>query len=343
VIYRPVDESGDSHRQLTAAGCDISIVDVDGDLDQALNRVRPIHAVLAASLRRGRLVRRQLEALPDLRIVAKYTIGVDDIDVAAATELGILVTHSPTEANWGGVAEGTIAMMLALLKRLAMRDAAVKSGGWRSHELRGTYLGRREDGYPGITLGIVGLGRVGRRVATLMAPWKVSVVAADPYVDEAVFRACGAERVSLDELLRLADVVTLHCPLNDETERLIDAKKLRSMKPNALLINTARGRIVDIDAVCDALDANRLTGAAFDVLPEEPPPPDARILKMGERVILSPHMIAANHGGTLAAAIPGATQAVLSALKGQVPPNVYNQAAIEGFEARFAGKSLLKV
>jgi D-3-phosphoglycerate dehydrogenase len=115
------------------------------------------------------------------------------------------------------------------------------------------------------------------------------------------------------------------------------------MKRDAVLINTARGRIVDIDAVCDALDSNQLAGAAFDVLPEEPPPAHARILKSDARVILSPHMIAANRGGTLAAAIPGATEAVLSALKGLVPMHVYNEAAVPGWKARFADRSLLAV
>jgi phosphoglycerate dehydrogenase-like enzyme len=341
VIYRPVDESGESHRLLTAAGCHVEIVPGDRDLIPELTRVKPLHAVLAASLRGERLGRRELERLPDLRIVAKYTIGVDDVDVSAATELGILVTHSPTEANWGGVAEGTIAMILTLLKRLVVRNRHVRQGGWRSDALRGVYLGQREDRYPGITLGIVGLGRVGRRVAELMAPWKVRLLASDPYIDEPVFRAAGAEPVSLDELLRRSDVVTLHCPLSEETERLIDASKLQLMKPEAVLINTARGRIVDIDAVCDALDANRLGGAAFDVLPDEPPAAGARILQTDERVILSPHMIAANHGGTLAAAIPGATEAVLSALRGHLPAHVYNEAAVPGWKARFADKPLL--
>jgi phosphoglycerate dehydrogenase-like enzyme len=129
--------------------------------------------------------------------------------------------------------------------------------------------------------------------------------------------------------------------LSEETERLIDASKLQLMKPEAVLVNTARGRIVDIDAVCDALDSNRLGGAAFDVLPDEPPSENARILKTDERVILSPHMIAANHGGTLAAAIPGATEAVLCALQGRVPAQVYNEAAVPAWKARFADKPLL--
>jgi phosphoglycerate dehydrogenase-like enzyme len=341
VIYRPVDVSGASHGRLTAAGCRLAVAREDEALDTALNLLAPVNAVMAASIRGARLDRQRIAALPALRIIAKYTIGTDDIDVAAATEQGVLVTHCPTEANYGGVAEGTIAMMLALLKQLAARDRLVRSGGWRDPSLEGVYLGAREDGYAGISLGIVGLGRIGRRVAELIAPWKVSVLAADPYIDAEVFARYGAERLALAALLQRADVVSLHCQLTEETTGMIGARELALMKPGSILLNTARGRIVDIDAVCDALDSGRLGGAAFDVLPQEPPPRDSRILKSDERVILSPHMVAANHGGTLAAAIPWATEAVLDALAGRVPAHVYNEAAVGRWRERFAGRSLL--
>jgi phosphoglycerate dehydrogenase-like enzyme len=341
VIYRPQDATGVSHRRLIDAGCRLRIVEADEDLDRALDLAGPVHALLVASLKGTRLDRARLQSLPELRIVAKYTIGVDDIDVDAATERAILVTHCPTEANWGGVAEGTVAFMLSLLKKLQIRDARVRAGGWRSDTLQGTYVGAREDGYPGITLGIIGIGRVGRRLAELMAPWQIRLLATDPYVDDAVFERYGAERVSLDALLSESDVVSVHCTLTSETEGLIDHVRVGLMKPGALLINTARGRIVDVEAVCDALDAGRLGGAAFDVLPEEPPANDARILATDERVLLSPHMVAANQGGTLGAAVPWATDAVLDALRGKVPPHVYNESVIVDWQARFAGQSLL--
>jgi D-3-phosphoglycerate dehydrogenase len=251
------------------------------------------------------------------------------------------VTHAPTEANYGGVAEGTIALMLAVLKKLEIRNARVRAGGWRSDDMRGVYLGAREDGYPGITLGIVGLGRIGRRIARLMAPWRFRICAFDPYVEDSDFQRYGVERAGLDELLSLSDVVSVHCSLTDETKGLINADKLSLMPSHAVLINTARGAIVDPDAVCDALDAGRLGGAAFDVFPEEPPPAAARILSTDERVILSPHMVAANQDGTLKAAIPWATDAVLAALRGDVPEHVCNPAAIDLWKQRFGDKPLL--
>lgn len=341
VIYRPVDQSGESHRLLAAAGCEVVADEVDPDRARFLAAAENASALLGATFRGGLIDREVFAACPELRIVAKYTIGVDDVDVDAATSLGILVTHSPTEANWGGVAEGTLALMLAFLKRIGPRDLHVKAGGWRDPRLEGVYVGRRADGYAGLTIGIVGLGRIGSRVAELLAPWRARVVAADPYVEDERFARAGAERVSLPELLAQADVVTLHCSLTAETRRMIDASALAAMKPGALLINTARGPIVDVHALCDALERRQLAGAALDVLPDEPPPAGSRLLAQGDKVILSPHMIAANQGGTLRSAIPWATAAVLAALRSEIPDYIYNPEAIERWRQRFGAHRLL--
>jgi phosphoglycerate dehydrogenase-like enzyme len=340
LIYRPVDESGASHRLLGAAGCDVTVAAAGAERGQLAALAAGADALLGATFR-GRMDRAFLTVSPRLRLVAKYTIGVDDVDVAAATELGILVTHSPTETNWGGVAEGTLAMLLAVLKRIRERDRHVKAGGWREPPIYGTYVGKRADGYPGITIGIVGLGRAGARVADLLRPWGARVLAADPYVEPAKFARHGVERAELETLLREADVVTLHCNLTVETHGLLDRRRLALLKPTAVLVNTARGAVVDIEALCDALEAGALAAAALDVLPEEPVPHEARILRLGDRVLLSPHMVAANAGGTLGAAIPWATEAVLAALRGELPERIYNPEAIAAWQARFGAKSLL--
>jgi phosphoglycerate dehydrogenase-like enzyme len=340
LIYRPVDESGSSHRDLEAAGCDVIVAPVNAGRAALVPLARDVDALLGATFR-GQIDRDFLTLSPRLRLVAKYTIGVDDVDVDAASSLGILVTHCPTEANWGGVAEGAVALILAVLKRVCERDAQVRAGGWRDPPIYGTYVGKRGDGYAGITIGIVGLGRAGSRVADLLKPWGARVLAADPYVDPAEFARHGVERVDLDSLLREADVVTLHCNLTAETRALIDGRRLALLKPTAVLVNTARGAIVDLDALCAALKARALAAAALDVLPEEPPPRDARIFELGNRVLLSPHMIAANQGGTLGAAIPWALEAVLAALRGELPERVYNTEAAAKWRARFGGKALL--
>jgi phosphoglycerate dehydrogenase-like enzyme len=340
LIYRPVDDSGNSHRQIESAGCEVVVAAPDAERAAIAALSRDADVLLGATFR-GFMDRDFLAVSPRLRIVAKYTIGVDDVDVDAASDLGILVTHCPTEANWGGVAEGALALMLTLLKRIRERDRHVKGGGWRVPPIYGTYLGRRSDGYAGITVGIVGLGRAGSRVAELLRPWNMRVLGVDPYVDAGKFARCGVERADLDTVLREADVVTLHCNLTTETRGIIDRRRLALLKPSAVLINTSRGAVVDLDALCDALDANALAAAALDVLPEEPPQKNARILCFGDRVLLSPHMIAANQGGTLGAAIPWAAAAALAALRGELPDCIYNTEAVAKWQRRFGGQSLL--
>ena len=340
VIYRPVDESGASHRLLEAAGCDVVVATPAADRLQLETLARGADALLGATFP-GFMDREFLTISAQLRLVAKYSIGVDDVDVEAASELGVLVTHCPTEANFGGVAEGTMALMLTMLKRIRERDRNVRAGAWRQPPIYGTYLGRRADGYPGITVGIVGLGRAGLKVAELLRPWQVRVLATDPYVEAGKFARHGAERTDFDTLLRESDVVTLHVNLTTETRGLIDRRALALLKPTAVLVNTSRGAVVDLDALCAALETNVIAGAALDVLPEEPVPRDARVLQLGDRVLLSPHMVAANRGGTLGAAIPWATDAVLAALRGQVPHNVYNTSAIREWQSRFGGQPVL--
>ncbi len=344
-IYVPVDSSGESHRRIEAAGCEVVLGQASWrtgiDRDALIELARGAHALMGATIKRMPIEETFLEQLPDLRIISKYTIGVEDVDLDVATEKGVLVTHCPTEANWGGVAEGTIGFMLELLKRIRERDRHVKRGGWRDAALMGTYLGERQDGYPGLTVGIVGLGRCGTRVAELLAPWKVRLLACDPYVEDDKFRRYGVRRATLESLLEESDVVTLHVTLTSETRDLIGAAALERMKPAAIMINTSRGAVVDLDALCDALEAGRLAGAALDVLPEEPPSADARVLGFGDNLILSPHMVSANTPGTLQPAIPWATEATLAALRGEVPEHVYNVDVIPKWLSRFGAKSLI--
>ena len=231
--------------------------------------------------------------------------------------------------------------MLTLLKRVRERDRHVKAGGWRDDSLMGTYLGRRGDGYSGLTIGIVGLGRCGSRLAELLSTWRVRMLACDPYVGEEKFERLGVVRTNLPTLLRESDVVTLHVTLTEETRGLIGAGALAEMKPSAILVNTSRGAVVDLDALCEALETGRIAAAALDVLPEEPPDKEARILSLGDRVLLCPHMISANHPGTLQPAIPWATDATLAALRSEVPEHVCNADAVARWLERFGGSPLL--
>ncbi|MGH8697657.1 MAG: NAD(P)-dependent oxidoreductase, partial [Burkholderiales bacterium] len=308
---------------------------------EMVGMARGCDALMGTSIRNAPISRAIMQGSHRLRIVAKYTIGTDDVDVDAATELGILVAHSPTESNWGGVAEGTIASMLTMLKKLRERDGLLKDqGGWRDPKLQGTYVGSRADGYAGITLGLVGLGRIGSRIATLLRPWKMRILATDPYVPDAKFAEHGVTRVDLPTLLRESDVVSLHVVLTRETRHLIDAKELALMKPTALLINTSRGPCVQEGALVEALIRGQIGGAALDVFEEEPLVADSQLRNLGDKVLLSPHMVSSNVGSGLGPGIRWATDSVLAALRGEVPDNVYNKEVIPLWERRFGGRSV---
>jgi len=349
LIFAPADATGETHRRLEAEGCELVLGMASWDTPQGNSEAEMVlmakgcDALMGTSIRNAPISRTVMASSDRLRIVAKYTIGTDDVDVEAATELGILVTHGPTESNWGGVAEGTITAMLTMLKKVRERDRHLKqNGGWRTPELQGTYLGARADGYRGITLGLIGLGRIGSRVATLLRPWKMRMLATDPYVPDARFSEHGVERVDLDTLLREADVVSLHVVLTRETRHMIGPDELARMKPGAILINTSRGPCVQEPALIEALVRGQIAGAALDVFEEEPLSLDSPLRNLGDKVLLSPHMVSSNVGSGLGPGIRWATESVLHALAGEVPDNVYNRDVIPRWQRRFGGQSVWK-
>jgi D-3-phosphoglycerate dehydrogenase len=215
--------------------------------------------------------RRVLEAGP-LRVVVKYGSGTDNIDLGAAEALGVSVSATPA-ANARSVAELTIALLLALARHVVAHDRSVRGGSWR--RLTGIELA-------GKRLGLVGYGAVGREVARLATAIGMTVVAHDPMVQEA-----EVELVDLTTLLQSADAVSLHVPLDQSTRGLIGAQAIGRMRPGALLVNTARGGIVDEEALAEALRSGRLAGAALDAFAEEPPK-GSPLLEL-ENVVLSPH------------------------------------------------------
>jgi len=220
-----------------------------------------------------------LKAGKRLKVVGRAGIGVDNVDVAAATELGILVVNAPT-ANLMSATEHTFALLLALARRVPEADASVKAGEW-NRKLVGVELEHK-------TLGVVGFGRIGQRVAERARGFGMKVVAYDPFLDAAGARKLEVELLPLDELLRRSDVVTLHTPSTRETRGMINRERLALMKKDALLVNCARGGIVDEEALLEALDAGALGGAALDVFAEEPPT-DLRLARH-PNVVATPHL-----------------------------------------------------
>jgi len=231
------------------------------------------------------ITRRVMEQLPELRYISKLGIGHEVIDLAAATERGIMVTNTPADAEVEPVAEHAIALMLALVKQLHWYSGAyIAAGGWRAADrMAGTLRGS--------TVGIVGLGHIGRAVAARLGPWGARLIGADIQADAI---PAGVEHVDLPTLLSTADIVTLHVPGRPAgAGPLLDGERLEALKPGALLVNTARGNLVDQAALARLLAEGRIGGAAVDVYSPEPPPPDDPLLS-APNLIATPHMAAWN-------------------------------------------------
>jgi D-3-phosphoglycerate dehydrogenase len=265
---------------LTERGCTLMTGDPkDGpdDLIRKLAEFRP-HALI---VRQGQITDAVQDAAPDLAVICKHGVGTDNIDVAAATRRGIPVFYTP-RANFESAAEHTVGLILALVRRIAEHDRRIRAGVFDKKAFDGLEL-------LGKTLGLVGFGQIGRRVAQLVAPFRMSVLAyhpsntAEPLPD--YLRKVG----SVEEILAGADIVSLHCPLTDTTRQLINADSLARMRPGAHLVNTARGELIDEEALVSALAAGRLRGAALDVFAAEPPPADHPLFGL-EHVIVTTHV-----------------------------------------------------
>ena len=220
------------------------------------------------------------EARPEIRIVSRLGAGYDTVNVADARRFGVWVANSP-DYGVGEVATHALAMALSLVRHLPRYERDVRAGNWHYGSTGG--LARAAE----LTLGILGLGRIGKRMSYMARNIFGPVIACDPYLIDGDFPAY-VKRVSREELFRHADIVTLHVPLTDETRGLVDGRLLSLMRKGSFLVNTSRGGVVVTQDVVAALDSGRLEGAALDVLPEEPPRPGHPVLSH-PRIILTPH------------------------------------------------------
>jgi D-3-phosphoglycerate dehydrogenase len=223
-----------------------------------------------------------LPRLPLCRVILRTGTGTDNIPVDAATRLGIIVAHTP-EATMHQVAEHALGLLLAVIRQVAAQDRLVRQGVWDRHRAwPGWHL-------VGQALGLVGFGRIPRLVAKKAAGFELRFLACDPAVDAETMAGLGVEKVELDDLLTRSDFVSVHVPLSDRTRHLIGQRELRLMRPRAVLINTARGPVVDQRALTRALSEGWIAAAGLDVLEEEPPAPDDPLLGLGN-VVITPHI-----------------------------------------------------
>ncbi|MBA2570795.1 MAG: phosphoglycerate dehydrogenase [Chloroflexi bacterium] len=265
----------------------------------------------------------------DLQVIGRAGVGVDNIDLAAATSAGITVVNAPT-GNTIAAAEHTLALLFALTRRVAAADASMRRGEWKRADFTGRELrGKR--------LGIIGLGKIGMTVADRARALEMELVGHDPYVTEDAAAHHGVRLVSLDRLISASDVITVHVPLTRTTRGLIGAAELARMKPDALLINVARGGVVDEDALAAALRDGVIGGAAVDVFVTEPPVGSA--LLDAPSTVLTPHLGASTEEAQTRVAVEAAQQ-VLEVLAGRPARYAVNAPLLTAETAQAVGPFL---
>ena len=261
-----------------------------------------------------------LAAAPKLRVVANMAVGHDNIDAEAAAAAGVWAANTPGVLH-ETTADLAFALLLAAARNVVHSDRETRAGGWRTWSPT-AFLGHDPSG---ATLGVVGLGEIGRAVARRARGFGMTILAATRTPRPEVERTLGVERVPLDELLERSDFVTLHVPYGPETERLIGAADFAAMKDAAILINTARGGVVDQDALVEALQAGAIGGAALDVTVPEPLPLSHPLYRF-PNVLITPHIGSASHA-TRARMAEMAAANIIAVLAGERPPNPVNRPA----------------
>ena len=313
LVTDPIADAGLEH--LRDAGHEvITAYEVEGDA--LFDAVSDADGLIVRS---GTAVSEELfAAAPDLQIVGRAGIGVDNIDIDAATNHGVVVANAP-EGNVRAAAEHTVAMAFATARSIPQAHARLTDGEWAKGEFLGTEVN-------GKTLGVVGLGRVGQEVAKRLASLGMDLVAYDPYISEERADQLGAELVDLDSCLARAEFLTVHVPLTDETEGLIGEEELAELQ-DGYLLNCARGGVVDEDALAEAVSDGVLQGAALDVFAEEPLPADSPLLSV-EDIVVTPHLGASTAAAQEHVAVTTADQ-VLAAFAGEPVVNALNAPSVD--------------
>ena len=290
-------------RMIKREASDYSIADFRGTMDG-------INAVIAGSEPWNEEL---FKISPDLKIIARYGVGYDAVDIAKAKEYGIMVTNTRVIQLSQSVGEAALALTLAVLRHLPAMYSDLKSGTWQARPGR-SLIGK--------TVGIVGFGAIGQSFAKLLPGFGGKILASDPYVDQKTADSLGATMVSLDALLAESDVVSIHAPNTKENHHLINAQSIAKMKKGAVLVNTSRGPLVDEKALCDALLSGRLYGAGLDVWETEPTPRNNPLLAL-DNVVCQPHVAGETAESATAIAECDAQQ-VIDALSGKTPQFLLN-------------------
>ncbi len=273
-----VNQPGEHVDALKAAGHDIAFPPTSAMMaEDALSAcLTGISGVVAGS---EPYTRKVIANSPQLKVIARVGVGYDAVDVPAATEHGVVVCTAPG-ANQDAVSEHCFTLMLALAKSLIPQNDTIRAGGW----VRSPCVPLR-----GKTLGLAGLGRIGKSMTTRAHAFGMTVIAHDPFADKEFADRHGVTLVSLEDLMRQSDYLSLHMPLITATRKIINAERLKLMKPTAYILNTARGGVIDEPALYEALRDKKIAGAGLDVFDPEPPAPDNPLLKL-DNVVMTSHL-----------------------------------------------------
>ena len=304
------DEIASSGLEILRAAADVE-VHIGLSEAELVARIGEFDAVMVRSA--TKITRRVLEAASHLQIVGRAGVGVDNIDVGAATERGVIVVNSPA-GNTVAVAELTLGMMISLIRKLIPAHNSLVAGQWKRSKFLGTEL-------YGKTLGIVGVGKIGVEVARRATAFGMNIVGYDPFLSSNRAAQLGIEPLSLEEVWERADFITLHTPLTPETRHMVGAKVLARMKPHAIVLNCARGGIIDETALYNALRNGEIGGAGLDVYEVEPPA-NSPLLKL-ENVLLTPHLGASTQEAQVEVALDVARQ-IVDVLGGRPPQSAVN-------------------
>ncbi|MGY2744224.1 2-hydroxyacid dehydrogenase [Arthrobacter sp. UYCu723] len=270
---------------LTPFGPVAEVDEASGTEEQLIESLRGVEICITQM---APLTEKVLQACPDLKLFCISRGGPVNANLKAATRHGVAVTSAPGR-NAAATAEHTLGMMLAAIRRIPQTNADLSAGTWRGDYYTYDNVGPELEGS---TIGLVGYGAIGSRVARMLKGFGAEVLVHDPYVT-ADLLAGNAEKVGLDELLSRSLVVSLHARVTPETTKMIGAAQIAAMPAGSIIINCARGALLDYDALCDALDSGHLFGAAFDVFPEEPIPAGSRLLTT-RNIVMTPHLAGAS-------------------------------------------------
>ncbi len=292
------------------------VVDTSITPEELANTIHEYDGIIVRS--RTKLTADIIKKADNMKIIARAGVGVDNIDLDAATEKGIMVVNSP-ESTSVTVAEHTMGLILSMARKISIADKSVKDGKWEKKNFMGVELRNK-------TLGVIGMGRIGSQVVNRCKAFGMDAMAYDPYLPEEVAKQMGVDLTDLDTVLKNSDFITIHVPLTPETKHSISAEQFEIMKDGAYIVNCARGGIIDEEALYDALVNNKIGGAALDVYEEEPPK-DSKLFEL-DNIVLTPHIAASTKEAQRDAAIIVADE-IIDLAKGKNPRNVLNMPRID--------------